>query len=305
MPAHKKSENFQTLNQRKLRILDLLAFKGELTTENKMKILTANELSSLEEFYDFYSSSYQTRGLIAIKKGLDPLANILWRQERNVVPQDDALAFIDAAYQVNSRNEALAGARDIVAERIRDNKEIKKELKDLLKLHGSLNLGNGSILPLTTKRHDSLRILEAESKGILSLSISISQEKTLSFLERLIIKNDKAASQQVRMAMEDSYQRFLLPYLEMEIRTQLLEDACHRNNRTLLTKSFLIMLLLPLVLLAFGFIFQPKPAGIAKKYSPNNQTVFWAPYKNGLLEQEYDSQGRLEHQVYYHNNMPE
>jgi hypothetical protein len=373
MPGPEEFVRFQKLNQKRLRILDLLSLKGELTKESKVKVLTTNDLSSLEEFYDSYSSNNQTRELIAIKKYLEPLAAILWRQEKNVVPQDDALAFIDSGLNINSRDDALAGARDIMAEWIRNNKEAKKELKALLKSHGSLNIEiikedhpelihykqclSSPTLPLNVKTDHISEILEAESNGIVSLSIGVPKETYVPILEKFFIKRNCPASQQVRIALEDSCQRFLLPYIEVEARTQLLEDTFQEALSPKKDQKylFLVPLILLGLLLALKSAPHHKPEGIVKefypngqiksiesylngkrdggfrKFLPNGQIVLFVTYKNdvldgesreyydngqwktvkdykeGMLEgfvQEYDSQGHLQHQIYYHNNIP-
>ncbi len=309
--------------------MDVLAHNGELTQEIKVRILTTNASSLLEDLYDLYASHTETRGLIALKKGLEPLAKILWAQE-NVKPQDDALAFIEPKLKVNSREEALAGARDIVAERIKKNKEAKKELKSFLKSHGSLNIAiikenhpefthykkylNGSFIPLSTKCFHALELLDAESKGILSLSINVPSDGCFNILNKLFIKKDNEAGQHVRLALEDCYQRFLLPYLEMEIRTQLFQEAIQeafdsRNNSrkpkkdlSLNARYFLLLPLIIFIFLTLRLVSSPDKTikkvdnqkdsikteaqdkqlnGIIKKYYPNGQIMTLEGRLNG------------------------
>jgi len=383
MLTHEKISHFQILSHKKIRILDLLSLKGELTKDLKIKILATNDLASIQDLYDSYASNGQTKASLALKMGMDHLANILWRQERNVTPEMDALAFFEEKSEVNSSSKALTLARDIIAERVRDNKDAKKELRDFIKLNGALSIEvidkdtteldhhkqyfPTSPILLTEKIDHIFKILEAESKGIVLLSINIPEEESLKLLEKFFIKKETACGQHVRMAIKDSYERFLLPSLEVEIRTQLLEDAfleilgpCKntKNSIKILLLNTKYLPLIPFILLgllAFTFIPHPKPDGIIKTYYsngqiksiegylngkrdggfrrflPNGQIVLFATYKNDVLDgesreyydngqwktiknyvdgqlegfvQEYDQQGHLQHQVYYHNNLP-
>ncbi|MGQ3684291.1 MAG: Tex family protein [Candidatus Loosdrechtia sp.] len=228
------------LDKRREAILKSLEERGQLTNELKEKIASAESLAVLEDIYLPYRPKRRTRALIAKEKGLEPLARLVFDQEIND-PAAEAIPFIHAEKGIHSEEEALAGARDIIAEWVCEDQTARAKMRDLFHNAGVFRT---KIIPGKEEEgikykdyfdweepvnkapsHRILAMRRGEKEGFLILHISPPEDKALALLEALFIKGDGPASQQVKMAVHDSYKRLLSLSMETEIRMETKERA--------------------------------------------------------------------------------
>lgn len=224
----------EALDKRREAIFKSLEEQGKLTEELKTKILEAETLAVLEDLYLPYRPKRRTRGTIAKEKGLESLAQLLFEQRSEMNPTVEAAAFIDSEKGVNSAEDALSGARDIIAEWVNENAEARAKLRDLFAEKGIIRsrVISGKEEegiqyrdyydweePVgTAPSHRVLAARRGEKEGFLIVHVAPPEEKAIPILESLFLKGDSEASRQVGLALSDSYKRLLLPSLETEIR---------------------------------------------------------------------------------------
>lgn len=231
------------LDKRRDAVLKSLEEQGKLTAELKAKVSRAETLAVLEDLYLPFRPKRRTRAMIAREKGLGALADLILAQEPFTDPLDEALRFVDLEKGVASAEEALAGARDIVAELINEDAAARARLRALFTDRGVMRSGVVSgkegegILyrdyydwEESARKAPSHRILAArrgEKEGFLSVHIAPPEADAISILESLFVKGDSAASREVRAAVLDGYKRLLAPSLETEARqwSKLRADA--------------------------------------------------------------------------------
>jgi len=221
------------LDKRREAILKSLEERGQLTDELKGKIVAAPSMAVLEDIYLPYRPKRRTRATVAKEKGLEPLAERLFSQEE-MDPVAEAMAFIDPEKGVESAEDALAGARDIIAEWINEDQQARAKMRDLFTLKGVFR---SKVIPekagegikyrdyfdweepvATAPSHRILAMRRGENEEFLTLRISPPEEEALPILESLFVKGENLASQQVRLAVYDSYKRLLTPSMETETR---------------------------------------------------------------------------------------
>ena len=211
----------EELDKRRESILNSLEERGLLTDELKEKIAGAETLTKLEDVYLPFRPKRRTRATVAREKGLEPLADMLFDQVEEMDPMTEAEAFVDAEKGVESVEEALAGARDIVAERISEDQEAREKMRALYAEKGHFRtkvvLGReqeGAKFrdyfdweePVATApSHRILAMRRGEKGVILSLQITVPEEDAVALLEALFVKGDSPASQQVKEAAPDAY----------------------------------------------------------------------------------------------------
>lgn len=228
------------LDKRRAAILDSIREQEKLTPELEAAINNANSLSELEDLYLPYRPKRKTRATIAIEKGLEPLAKLISKQLQLDLHKE-ASRFVNIEKGVNNVEEALSGARDIIAEHISENVSVRARLRNTFRQHSRIatklikdKIDEGEKyriyydakeLLAKSPSHRVLAMLRGEEEGILRLTIAPDEEKTLLMLKRAIIKNNTNAAQQVWMATEDAYKRLLQPQLETEMRKFYKEKA--------------------------------------------------------------------------------
>jgi uncharacterized protein len=226
-------EQLAELDKRREAILNSLQERQLLTDELKEKILAAETLSVLEDIYLPFRPKRRTRATVAKEKGLEPLAQLIFAQEEKD-PLAEAASFIDAEKSVSSAEEALAGARDIIAEWISEDPAARAALRDLFASKGVFRTkvitgkeAEGSkyrdyfAWEEPVPRAPSHRILamrRGEKEGFLSLATLPPEPEALAMLERLFVKGENACSAQVRLAVQDGFARLLSPSMETETR---------------------------------------------------------------------------------------
>ena len=228
------------LDKRRAAILDSIAEQGKLTPELRKQIEEAETMSVLEDLYLPYRPKRKTRASVAVEKGLQPLSKLLWAQ-RQLDLQREAARFVNPEKGVANVEDALAGARDIIAEKISENPNIRARLRDTFLRHSRIStrqipdrIDEDEKYRIYYKSEESLakapshRILamfRGEEEGILRISIAPDEERTLADMKRRIVKNNSNSAQQVWQAATDSYKRLLQPQMETEMRKFYKEKA--------------------------------------------------------------------------------
>ncbi len=228
------------LDKRRDAILKALEERGQLTDELKGKIAEAESLTVLEDIYLPYRPKRRTRAMIAREKGLEPLAMRIFEQG-NMDPAMEAANFINVEKGVNTVEEALAGARDIIAEMVNEDQMARAKMRELF-----MNKGVFASKVTTGKEEEGIkykdyfewkepvakapshRILamrRGEKEGFLILYLSPPEDEALSLLEMLFIKGKGLPSQQVKMAVHDGYKRLLSLSMETDVRLAMKERA--------------------------------------------------------------------------------
>jgi len=222
------------LEKRRGAILQSLEERELLTEELRKAIAAAETLTALEDTYLPYRPKRRTRATIAREKGLEPLAVLVLAQDKMTDPLQEAMAYINEEKGVNSAEEALVGARDIIAELINEDVNVRRSLRRLFTLEGLLQstVVKGKEEEGAKYRdyfelsepiarmpsHRVLAVFRGEAEEYLQLSVRPPGEKALSILFRHFVKGQSSTSDQVIMAVEDSYKRLLTPSIETNIR---------------------------------------------------------------------------------------
>lgn len=221
------------LDLRRKSILKSLEDHGHLTDALQQDVLAAGTLAELEDLYLPYRPKRRTRAMIAREKGLEPLAQILLEQS-GADPQAAAAEFVDPAKEVDDIAAALAGARDIIAERINEDQQSRAELRKLYSSRATLQCrvaagkeAEGAKYrdyfdwqedAATAPSHRVLAMRRGEKEDILNLSITPPEQNALQLLEDLFVTGDREDAAEVRFALQDSYKRLLSRSMETEIR---------------------------------------------------------------------------------------
>jgi len=227
-------EQLSELEKRREAILKSLTDRELLNDELKEKVLSAESLILLEDIYLPFRPKRRTRATVAKEKGLEPLANILFQQDPDIDPDAEAQAYLNENQGIISIEDALSGARDIIAEWINEDQTARSELRYLFFSKGVCRSkvargkeGEGVKYkdyydweePVSSApSHRILAMRRGENEGFLTLRISPPEIVAVSILERLFVKTENPASEQVRLAVRDGYERLLAPSMETEIR---------------------------------------------------------------------------------------
>ena len=227
------------LEERREAVKNAIEEQGKLTAELTAAIDRAKTLAEVEDLYRPYKQKRRTRATAAKEKGLEPLAALLFAQERNCPrPEDAAQDFIDPEKGVEAIADALQGANDIIAEWISDDAAVRKSLRELLERRGTLRslaaTEEDSVYRLyyefeqslsRLQGHQILAINRGEKEKKLSATVLLDRELALPLLRRAVVKPGSAAMEFVKDAAEDAYDRLIYPSLEREMRTALTEKA--------------------------------------------------------------------------------
>jgi protein Tex len=239
-------EDRRLLEQRKEFILKTIDEQGKLTKELRDTIVKCSDFTTLEDLYLPYKTKRKTRAVKAAEKGLEPLADMIWDQEiTKGEPEQYASEFVDEEKGVPSVEEALAGARDIVAERVSQHLEVRDMLRKQLRQFGTMtskvagdearNKDEKAVYETYydfsnkvkfVKPHQILAIDRGEREGILKVDIEVWEERTLEEIDKIVISNDYSIfTGELQEAVSDSWKRLLKPSLERELRSDLTESA--------------------------------------------------------------------------------
>ncbi len=226
----KELNYFTDLQKRKETILHTIKEQGQLTPELEKIIADTFDANELEDIYLPYKPKKRTRATIAREKGLEPLAKIMMAQRENNI-ETRAESFISD--EVKSADDALAGARDIIAEWINENSRARDIVRFLFKreavIHSKLVKNKDAEAqkyrdyfdwgePLKKcPSHRYLAIKRAEKEGLLKVSISIDEDHAFRKLEQFFIRSNSSCTQHVEKTIKDSYKRLLSPSIETEL----------------------------------------------------------------------------------------
>ena len=229
----------RNLAERKESVKASIAEQEKLTDELAAAIDAAQTLAEVEDLYRPYKPKRRTRATVAKEKGLEPLAALLFAQERDCPrPEEAAADYLSAEKGVETVADALQGANDIVAEWISDDAAIRRSLRELLEKRGTLRslaaTEEDSVYrlyydfeqPLSRLQgHQILAINRGEKEKMLSAAVLLDRELALPLLRRAVVKPGSAAMEFVKAAAEDAYDRLIYPSLEREMRAALTDKA--------------------------------------------------------------------------------
>lgn len=226
------------LDKRREAIIVSLAERDLLDDKLRKAVLAAPSLTILEDIYLPHRPKRRTRSLIAMEKGLEPLARTIFKQEQGPLAADK---FINPNKGVTSVDEALAGARDIIAEWINEDGAVRAELRQLFNTKAVIvskvvkkNAKAGSKFrdyfdwqepAVKAPGHRLLAMLRGENEKVLTLAMRPPEEAAIALLGKRYVKGSSMAAEQVNLAVQDSYKRLLAPSLENELRTRLKDKA--------------------------------------------------------------------------------
>ena len=230
----------RNLQERRESILSSIEEQGKLTEDLAAAIGKARTLAELEDLYRPYKQKRRTRATIAKEKGLEPLAELLFRQDRDCPdPNLAAEKYVNVEKGVETVEDALAGASDIISEQISDSAELRKSLKGLLdrigQLHSEAATEEDSVYQLyydftqnlsRLQGHQVLAINRGEKEKMLRVSVELDHETAMRTVYRAVVMPGTAAMEFIRSAALDAYDRLLFPSLEREIRSDLTAKAC-------------------------------------------------------------------------------
>ncbi len=229
----------RNLDARKGEVKSSIENQGKLTDELSAAIDAAATLAEVEDLYRPYKQKRRTRATIAREKGLEPLARLLFDRGPAVVPDQAALPFVDPEKGVETVEDALQGASDIIAEEISDNADIRKELRELFLRRGMLvskaaqkepedsvyRLYYDFKVPVgKAQGYQVLAINRGEREEILKVSVELDPETAHVAVRRMTVPG-AAAMDFVRAAADDAYDRLIEPSMEREIRNTLTDQA--------------------------------------------------------------------------------
>jgi len=235
-------EALAELDKRRTAVLSSLEERGLLTDKLKASLEQAPSLAVLEDIYLPYRPKRRTRAMIAMEKGLEPLALKIMEQP-GIDPAREAKAFVDAEKGVESVEAALAGARDIIAERVSEHAVARADMRRLFAERGLIRsrAAKGKDKDAeaakyrdwfeweekaaTAAGHRILAMLRGEREGFLSVSVRPPEDMALFFLHRRFVKGAEPGREQLLMAVEDGYKRLLASSMENEVRAELKKRA--------------------------------------------------------------------------------
>ena len=232
------------LEARRTTILDSIAAQGKLSDDLRARILATRSKTELEDLYLPYKPKRRTKATIARERGLEPLADLVWAQAIRLDKSRELLArpFVDAAKGVPDVEAAWQGARDIVAERIAEDADVRASLRDLALAEGRLvsrvtkgKEGEGKKFEdyyafegpaRTLPGHRVLAVFRGENEGFLKVSLAVDEETALARIRRRVVRERRAAlASDLEAALVDSWKRLLEPSIEADARAVLQERA--------------------------------------------------------------------------------
>lgn len=241
-----KLEYLRSLDKRREEIRTLIDGQEKLTDEISLALDKAETLSELEDIYRPYRPKRKTRASVAKEKGLEPLAEIILKQESKCDPVAVAEEYVDEEKGVANVEDALQGAMDIIAETVSDNAEIRKRIRNLANVNGVISSVAVDAEKDSVYRqyydykepvkkiadHRLLAVNRGEKEGFLKVSVEMDIERPLNSIAKVMITNPACACADiVKTACEDAYTRLIFPSIEREIRNDLTENACENSMK--------------------------------------------------------------------------
>lgn len=230
----------RNLDERREEVRNLITEQGNMTNEIATALDKATVLAEIEDIYRPFKPKRKTRASVAKEKGLEPLAiELLDNQTGEVSPEQLAEKYIDTEKGVESIEEAIAGAMDIIAETVSDNADVRRRLRNIIRLNGFLcstasKDAESSVYemyynyrePVTkVAGHRVLAINRGEKEEFLKVGIEIENEKPMNVIFSIFVKGNNSCAECVKNACLDAYSRLVFPSLEREIRNELTDTA--------------------------------------------------------------------------------
>ncbi|CRZ35455.1 uncharacterized protein DFR55_13413 [Herbinix hemicellulosilytica] len=237
---YERLQYLRNLEEKKNQVINSIDEQGKLTEELKNQILEAKTLVEVEDLYRPYRPKRRTRATIAKEKGLDGLAELIKAQDTDKPISELVVQFLSEEKEVNTVEEAIAGALDILAEEVSDEAEYRSYIRDITIKEGKIisqakdeNVESVYEMYYNFEEevqkipgHRVLAINRGEKEKYLSVKIAAPEEKILNYLERkVIIKDNPYTNDLLKAMVEDSYKRLIGPAIEREIRNKLTEEA--------------------------------------------------------------------------------
>lgn len=237
---HERLNYLRNLEEKKEQVLSGIAEQGKLTEELKAQILAAETLVVVEDLYRPYRPKRRTRATIAKEKGLEPLAALITLQQTKEPLEETARTYLSEEKEVTTVEDAIAGARDIIAESISDEADYRSWIRRETMCKGRIvstakNPEEESVYEMYYEfeeaaakiaGHRILALNRGEKEKILTVKVEAPEEEILRYLERQVIRRDNPVTTPVlRAVAEDSYKRLIAPAIEREIRNELTERA--------------------------------------------------------------------------------
>lgn len=224
----------RNLKCRKEDVLRLIDEQGKLNDNIVKALEKADTLTEVEDIYRPYKQKKRTRAIIALEKGLKPLADLILEGDFKGDVNKEAARYIDDEKKVLTSEEAIDGALDIIAEIISDNASYRKWIRDFVMKEGKIESKGSSEEPTPFEMyyeyseevskipaHRILAINRGEKEKVLSVKIVSSEDKILNYLEQKVLKNNKITDEYLILAIKDSFKRLIYPSIEREIRGEL------------------------------------------------------------------------------------
>ena len=230
----------RNLEDKKKQVLASIEEQGKLNAELKKQILEAQTLVVVEDLYRPYRPKRRTRATIAKEKGLEPLANIISLQMTKKPLEEEAQAFLSEEKEVTSVEQAIAGAKDILAERISDEADYRIRIRDLTTKKGTISSvakdpKAQSVYEMYYEfeepikklaGHRILALNRGEKEKFLTVKVNAPEEEILRYLEHQVItKENSVTSPVLKEVVDDCYKRLIAPAIEREIRSNLTDQA--------------------------------------------------------------------------------
>ena len=227
------------LEEKKKTVVDSITEQGKMTDEIMSKIAMAETIVAVDDIYRPFRPKRKTRATEAKAKGLEPLADIFLKQEKNKNPEEEAKAFVNEEKGVANVAEAIQGAKDIIAEMVSDNDEFRKAIRNIVVKHGLIVSNTKNPEEKTPYEnyydysegvnkipgHRILAINRGEKEKVLNVKIEMPEENIIASLDKVIIKGESQFKPLLKEAIEDGFKRLIKPAIEREIRSQLTEKA--------------------------------------------------------------------------------
>ncbi len=229
----------RNLEKRKQEVISSITEQEKMTDEILKSIENATILSEVEDIYRPFRPKRKTRASIAKERGLEPLANFIFAQNKNDDPYKEAEKYINQEKNVNSIDDAIAGASDIIAETISDDASLRKSFRSLF-LRDAIIYSQATDSELDSvytnyydfsepvckiAGHRILAIDRGEREGVLKISVNIKDGDGVKLISMKYVKNNFSCGEIIALACEDSYKRLIYPSIEREIRNELTTNA--------------------------------------------------------------------------------
>lgn len=237
---HERLQYLRGLEEKKEQVLSSIEEQGKLTEELKKQILEAETMVVVEDLYRPYRPKRRTRATIAKEKGLEGLAALITLQNLNMSLEEAAQEYVNPEKEVKNAEEAIAGAKDIIAENISDEADFRSHIRKITMQKGKLiskakDENAQSVYemyydfeePVTRLAgHRILALNRGEKEKYITVKIEAPEEDILRYLEKKVIhKQNPNTSPALKEAVDDSYKRLIAPAIEREIRNSLTEKA--------------------------------------------------------------------------------